>query len=165
MAIHVFGIILIPLQQNKKQVFDYMISLLDLMDTYASPQSEEVTDYFSPHFNKAGAISDSASIISKLCHFPFFRSLPEEDLKNYVESNHIRLIKPKQYQMLFPELDCLWLVTSGTLILKSHEFSISSPELLARYESGEFIGFNEDHLKANNMWLSCLSREAEVLVL
>ena len=67
---------------------------------------------------------------------------------------------------MFPEKDKVFIIMSGSLLLNSHTKSIKNPQLIAKYEQGDIVGYKKgDFNVLHNLetWTSCASEHAEII--
>ncbi|CDW75604.1 tpr repeat protein [Stylonychia lemnae] len=137
---YVFGIILLPFQNDRRLTTDYVENFENLMDFY-QPRNT-ITDPICLYFvDGDGWKTDKVDlVVTKIKDRSFFKRFNRLQIKSFLK--HMSVKKYKTDEIIFIE-DAVAVILEGVVHLKSHSENILPPKLLAKFEQGDILGYEK----------------------
>ena len=176
---YIFGIIMLPLQKERKVIENYTGNLHELIKLY-SPDAgidrnlqfnlKQVYEQPSKLVNFDGTpieddrneppkwkyLESAARILKKV---DFFKRLPEHIIEKFLPK--MRLIEKKHGDLVFTEEGKVLVILNGRTVLRQHDRNPLDHKTLASYTQGSIIGFDqgdEGMTSDCDVWISVASK-------
>ena len=190
---YVFGLMLLPLQRERKVIEDYVDNFYELVKLYSPDQGiDRVLQhnlrqvYYSPialanqlklnpvvgggdpgqesqESNQPVKWHHSDYAVQVLKQQPFLRRVGDQAIRDNLK--HMRLVEKRLNDNIFPDTKII-LLLNGRIILRRHERNPLQSKTLASYTKGQILGYNEADegiCEDSDVWVSVASKFVQYL--
>jgi len=152
-AKYIFGMILMPLETNRKKIMQYVEGFQGILDQYeAGTQDRRKLIQYSienlderhryiAYDNKDPKWIDKhrATVLSTLRSASFFSRFSLQRQTELMQKMRLKL-QPRN-TLLFFEPEVVYVVVSGSILLKNHDRNITLPQTAAKFGEGDILNF------------------------
>lgn len=137
----IFGMLMGPLEKNRKKIIMYVDNFLDVLEKFSEQQDKLLLSnyYLETAVNYFGETKPGSKWIPKkinevlevLSNLSFFKRFPRNRLREIMEELDLKIIASKK--LIFFEPNKVYVVVSGSLQMQGHQANPLSPVTYANF--------------------------------
>lgn len=138
-----FGILLLPMCEDRRQVLNALEVMLKYINAYGNQQdqiSRPLTGSYWIHEEQSWLYKFDHEIVEELRRRSFFKRFSSDDLMPFLKKMTVKQHKFQNY--LFPDQQ-VCIILSGRVEVSYHEDIARVSKLIGRFQAGDIIGFRE----------------------
>eukprot|EP00347_Sterkiella_histriomuscorum_P006255 403353470 len=168
-AKYIFGMILMPIEINRKKIMEYVEGFEGIMEQYESDQIDRrklMNYYLDPSDKTHKYIYDNqdpkwidkhrATVLKAIRQLSFFSRFQIKRQREIMDKMSLRLCTKNQ--LLFFEKNEVYVIVSGSILMKNHERNVMLPQTYAKFSEGDILNFHQDNSEIFNSvetWFYC----------
>tara|TARA_B110000285_G_scaffold197916_1_gene229975 strand:- start:56 stop:553 length:498 start_codon:yes stop_codon:yes gene_type:complete len=151
-AKYIFAMILMPVETDRKKLQEYVdgfhsvLGLFEenksravLRDSYLSLIDKSKTYVGDHNKNPKWLDKNVSKVIRTLRVRSFFKRFSLPRICEFLDEMELQLIREKD--ILFFEADKVYVLVSGSILMKNHEASVNLPQTCAKFGDGAILNF------------------------
>lgn len=170
---HIFAMVMVPLEANRKKQLKYVEYFNEILKRYDDENDKLL---LAPHYIAFGNTDRNVmhirentnpkwldkkmpEVLKTLMQKYFFKRFKLPRIREMMDKLDLVLMEKKE--ILFFETDKVYVILSGTIIMKNHEKRSELPETLAKFGEGDILNFLQGKSKIFNSietWFMAQSR-------
>ena len=165
-SLNIFGMVMMPLEVNRKKLLKAVETFKSILDRYEEDKDRRVlaqyyigVDPDHPE-RQHGVYKDKDNqhpkwldkkikdVIKVLRTRYFFKRFSLPRIREMIDEIHLEVIGKKE--ILFFEAKKVYVLVSGSIVMKNHEKQTEIPETLAKFGEGDILNYLQDQSQIFN---------------
>jgi hypothetical protein len=157
----IFSMVMIPLQVNRKTQLKYVETFEQILDRYEDNVNRKVLSQFYCGFKdpSKAVINPMLSrdnthpkwldrkfteVLRAMQNMYFFKRFTVKRIREFMDEVEIDVIQ--KMNILFFQPDKVYVIVSGSILMKNHESNTELPDTLAKFAQGDILNFMQDKM-------------------
>lgn len=155
MSKHLFAMLVLPLEQSRKILLQFVDTFKGIIDKYEVPNIDrrQISQHHLKYIDKSKVYINEnddpywfdkkiPEVIETLQRLSFFKRFGAKRLREMMNKMEVTVIKDQK--LLFPDAQKVYVIISGSILMQSHKQRYDLPVTFAKFTEGDII----NHLQA-----------------
>ncbi|CDW89040.1 tpr domain containing protein [Stylonychia lemnae] len=168
-AKYIFGMILMPIEVNRKKIMEYVEGFQGILEQYEAENVDRrklIQFYLDPTDKSHKYLFDNEdpkwidkhkpTVIKTLRQISFFQRFNIKRQREIMDTMKLKIYQKNQ--VLFFEAKEVYVIVSGSILMKNHERNVMLPQTYAKFMEGDILNFHQENSEIFNSvetWFFC----------